>query len=209
MRGVGPAPLTTLRFVILALAVVVATAAPAAAQGRQTGVRAGVNLANVSTEAAGDAEGLDMLPRLVAGVFLTWPVTSWLDLQPEVLYSAKGAKADAEGFESSLLLDYLEIPVLAKVPLRTLGRSAYVVAGPAFGVRLRARARAEFDGSTEELDISEDVERTDVGAVVGAGFEIRSIIIDGRYTFGFTDIDQAEDVESKNRVISFTVGFRF
>jgi hypothetical protein len=209
MRRAGTAPSTSFGIAVVALGCVVITTAPASAQDWQAGVRAGVNLANVSTEAAGDTEALDMVPRLVAGVFLTWPIASWLDLQPEVLYSAKGARADVEGFESSLLLDYLEIPVLARIPLRMLGRSVSVLAGPSFGVRLRARARADFDGSTEEVDIGDDAERTDVGAVVGAGFEIRSVIIDGRYTFGFTDIDRAEDVKSKNRVFSFSVGFRF
>jgi hypothetical protein len=75
---------------------------------------------------------------------------------------------------------------------------------------MRARTRTEFSGSTEELDISDSVERLDYGLSAGGGVEIGSMVIDGRYSFSLSDIDaDLDEVKGKNRVITATVGFRF
>jgi hypothetical protein len=139
---------------------------------------------------------------------MRFPLLSWMDLQPEVLYTVKGGREAAFGISSAVLLDYLEVPVLARIPFA--GRKYFIVAGPYFGVRMRARTRTEFSGSTEELDISDSVERLDYGLSAGGGVEIGSIVIDGRYSFSLSDIDaDIDEITGKNRVITATVGFRF
>ncbi len=176
------------------------------------GVKGGVNLATQRFEGEEDGPSLDPRIGVVAGVFANVPLLSWLHLQPEALFSMKGARLDVEGAASSVWLDYLELPVLARITRAGGGtRRYFVVGGPAIGVRLRARIRTDFGDSTEEINISDDVERLDLGVTAGGGVEIGSLVFDGRYTLGLKDIDKdkTDTVKVTNRAFSFTVGFRF
>ena len=195
--------------IVLALAILCASSA--FAQGIEKGVRGGLNVATTATSGDNGDAAPDWLLRGVVGGFIVWPVTSWLVLQPEVLYAMKGAKQEEFGLESKLLLDYVEVPVLARLSRGSPGgRTWYLVAGPSFGWLARAKARADFGGSTEEIDLTEDVERFDIGVAAGGGVELGSIVIDARYTHGLSDIDKdtSDDVKVRNRAVSLTIGFR-
>jgi hypothetical protein len=200
-----------MRIFTTTLLVTVCFAASARAQGLETGVRGGINLTKTAASGEGADSALDWQLRGVFGGFVTWRFTSWLELQPEVLYAMKGARSEAI-VETKLLLDYLEVPVLARV---TRGRSGgtryYVAGGPSAGFLLRARTRADFGGSIEEIDIKDDLESVDVGVVVAGGVEFGSIVVDGRYTHGLTNIDKAagDGPAVKNRSVSVTAGIKF
>jgi hypothetical protein len=181
----------------LALALLLLCAGSASAQITGQGVRGGVNIATV---------------RAVAGGYLTWRMFSWLELQPEVLYSLKGARVGDEDVDAKVLLDYLDVPLLARISRGAPGsRRFYGVGGIALGVLLRARTRADFGGATEEIDIKDDVETLDLGAVFGGGMEFGSLVVDARYTHGIRDIDKdtTDTVKIKTRAASITVGNRF
>jgi hypothetical protein len=198
------------RIAATALAVVLLAAPSASAQTFQFGVKGGVNFATLSVEDGDSA--FDSRIGAVIGGFVTWQAFSWLELQPEVLFSSKGAKVEESGISSNLIVDYLEMPILARYsrPLSDNWR-IYVAGGPTLGVRLRARATTEFSGGTEEIDIDDDVEQMDFGVAVGGGVEVGRWMFDGRYTFGLSDIDaNASDAATfRNRAISVTAGFRF
>lgn len=201
-----------LRVSAIALIVVLVCAGPAFAQGLAKGVRGGVNLTTTVTTDDDGSAALDWQARPVLAGFVTWRVASWLQLQPEVIYALKGAKSEEFDISSKLLLDYVEVPLLARFSMGSLGgKSLYVVAGPTFGLLVRAKTRADFGGATEELDVSDDVERFDLGIAVGGGIELGSIVVDGRYTHGLSDIDKdaSDDAKVRNRAVSLTVGFRF
>jgi hypothetical protein len=177
------------------------------------GVKAGVTLATQKTggEDGGD-DDLKAMPALTAGVFMTFPVASWLEFQPEVLYSVKGAKVDETAFTAKALVDYLEVPLLARVSRRGAGRTGfYVAGGPYVALRLRARTRTDFGSATEELDITDTVERLDFGFSAGGGVEWKSLVFDGRYSHGLKDIDadRSDARTLTNRAITVTAGFRF
>lgn len=172
------------------------------------GVKGGVNLASQrNTSDEGDEAGLKSLRGIVAGVFATFPVTSWLELQPEALYAMKGARVDEGGIDASVQIDYLEVPVLARFSINRY----YVAGGPFAAFQLRARTRTKFAGATEEIDIGDQVERVDFGMAVGGGAEFGSLVVDGRYTHGLKDIDKdkSDSVKVTNRAVSITLGFRF
>lgn len=182
------------------------------AQGRSLGVKAGVNLATQRNTGDDESPGLQSRVGIVAGVFATLPLLSRLELQPEALVSMKGARVDLDGVESSLAVDYIEVPVLARFSLRGGGKMHYYAAGgPSIGFLLRARTRTKFAGATEEIDISEQVNRFDFGIAMGGGVEIGSIVIDGRYTLGLQDIDKdkSDAIKTTNRAVSLTVGLKF
>jgi hypothetical protein len=130
-------------------------------------------------------------------------------IQPEVLYTQKGAKYDEGGAEATVKLDYVEVPVLFKGRFGSGGVKPSVFAGPAVGFKVSAKT--EFDGEEEDI---EDVKGTDFGIVFGAGLDLAagpgSFIIDARYTLGLTTLDDSPDPgDVKNGVWSFSVGYTF
>lgn len=186
----------------------------ASAQGIDVGVKGGVNLAEAKIEGEGGSPPLDYRISGVAGVFFTLPLTSWLELQPEALYAMKGARYDVFDVKTTLALDYLEVPVLARYSIGRKGKGLryYVAGGPTFGIRLRARQRVDFGNDvTEDIDMTDEIKRADLGVAVGGGVEKGRLVFDGRYTYGLMDVDKdkTDKVKITNRAISITAGFRF
>jgi hypothetical protein len=171
------------------------------------GVRAGVNLADVSFSDGPEVPTKGRVGPTI-GVFARIPVWGRLSVQPEAIYSVKGSSLEAFDLKTSYLVDYLEVPVLLRFPVT---RTVHVLGGPAFASRLRARSRTEFGGSTEEVDISDDVERFDLGIAAGAGIAFGRWILDGRVTYGLsdTDADPSDEVKIRNRAFSLSAGFTF
>ncbi len=198
----------TMRVAAVVAAILLGGTAPALAQGFSMGAKGGVNFADVKFDKSGSTSAR-WFP--VAGVFVTLPARFGVTLQPEALYSVKGASLDTGGAPTSVLIDYLEVPVLARISMTAFGRRVYVAGGPAFGLRLRARTRSAFTGVTEEIDISDDVKRFDLGVAGGGGVEFGALVVDARYTFGLTDIDadKTDGSTARNRVLSLTAGWRF
>ena len=197
-----------LRICALACATVLFGASQSLAQGISFGVKGGVNVASTDVSGSSGDESYDPRFGIVAGGFVTMPVASWLDVQVEGLYSEKGSRVSVVGIDTKLVLDYVEVPILGRV---RLGRLFYAAAGPAMGLRVGAKTRFGFGGTTEEIDVSDEVERFDLGIAMGGGVRLGPIELDGRYTLGLTDIDKdkTDDTRIKNRAISVTAGFRF
>ena len=191
-------------------ALLMLAAAPAQAQWLNIGVKGGVNVATQQISGGGSGPSPQQRVGVVAGVFDTLPAFSWLDVQAEALYAVKGSKITVEGITTTEEIDYLEVPVLARVK-KAAGRwKLYGGAGPSTAFRLRARTRTSFSGSTEEIDIGNQVESIDFGVGMGAGVERGRLVIDVRYTLGLSDIDKdkTDATKTKNRTIAVTVGYR-
>jgi hypothetical protein len=195
-----------MRILVVVLIVALGSSVPAAAQ-MSYGVKAGANFADVSFDGNGDVPSSGRVAPL-AGAFLTIPLRGWLSVQPEIVYTIKGASLDVAGIDSDLIVDYLEAPLLVKVPV---GGRFYLATGPSMAFRLRARSRTSFGGSTEEIDLDDDVESFDLGVVGAAGVVSGRWVFDGRYTHGLsdTDADTSDDLKIRNRVFSLSAGIRF
>lgn len=192
-----------------AVLVVVLSGAPAFAQGISGGIKGGPNLTTVKFD--GDPDATSARWSGVGGAFFIVPFHRGLSLQPEMLYAMKGARLRATGTQPSLLLDYVEVPILARVSARLSGAKIFIVGGAAPALRVRARTRTKFGGSTEEIDISDQVKRFDAGIVGGAGIEVGSLLVDARYTFGMMNVDKdsSDTANATNRALSITLGWRF
>ncbi len=193
--------------IVLAL-VLVSGGAAFAQEPAAVGVKAGANFANLNFEGEDATFSVDRRAGFVGGLFVVWPATSRLALQTEILFSRKGAEVGEGGDSAKIKLNYLDLPVLARVSSEASGGTSFhVFAGPSFGFRLSAKG----EGDGEEEDLDDDVERFDLGLVAGAGVEFGRLIIDGRYTWGLSDIDKdkSDDVKVKNRVFSVMAGIRF
>jgi hypothetical protein len=145
------------------------------------------------------------------GGFITFGISEMFAIQPEVLYSMKGSKAEgivlAESFKVEFNLSYLEIPVLLKVRIPTRGTvRPSIFAGPYLAIKLSGKSKIEYAGESEEEDL-EDLKDTDIGLVLGAGIDFGKLTVDLRYNLGITKIPEEDDV--KNKVISLMIGYSF
>lgn len=131
-----------------------------------------------------------------------------LALQPEVLYTRRGAKARGEGVvgEPEIRITYIEAPVLLR-----LGRGATALYGGGYGaVQLDAEAFDSADPDATEVDVSDDLEELDYGIVFGLGIGFGKFEIDGRYTLGLRNLVKDPGApEIKNRGLSVFGAFTF
>ncbi|MCY4573510.1 MAG: porin family protein [Gemmatimonadetes bacterium] len=200
------------------------TPAPTAAQTK-LGITGGLNLASVDISSeSGLVPDFESVTRLSLGLSATIPISETWGLQLAGGYSQKGAMSsfteDGANVESTLKMDYIELAALGMVHLPVSGErvSAHLLAGPALALETSCgiSAQASFMGS--DLEISEDCDDSgpdrsnfDVGLAGGGGIEIGlsdalGVSLDALYTFGFLDMDKADDDSLKHRVLSLRVG---
>ena len=197
-----------MRLCSVVLVLLIASAPAAMAQNKGAGVKGGVNFAKLHIETDEDDVNFDRRTGIVAGVFYVFPLAPHVSFQPEWLYTQKGAKF-AENSDFGLDLDYFDVPLLLRWDSTTAGESTFnVFAGPSINFRHRARQEDE-EG---DRDIRDQVERIDVGLIVGAGVELGRFVIDGRYQHGLREVNKdavAENFSVKHRAFSIMAGFRF
>lgn len=193
-----------LKFASVFAAALFACSTTAAAQGTSVGVKAGVNLADLSVKEAGSTFNASNRTGLVAGVFVTISGGGLFAFQPEVLISMQGAKFTDESDSGTAKIDYLQVPLLARI--KPSKSPVGIVVGPAIGYRIRAELSAE----EPDEDFADQIKRTDLGLVTGVVVDVAHVVLDGRYTWGLTNIGKdSGDSKIKNRVASVTLGFRF
>jgi hypothetical protein len=181
------------------------------------GIKGGLNLTNLYVNDVSDEH---MKAGFNAGVFAKLPVTKGFSIQPELLYSLKGAKEDYNNFlqgsgEYRFNLGYLELPVLAVVNLAPNfnlhlgGYAAYLVNANVKNVDHNGTIQDAVDLSTG------DFHRWDFGLVGGLGFDIENFTLGARYNYGLSHIGKDDNLtgaltkDSKNAGISVYVGFGF
>ena len=191
------------------------------AQDLSYGLKAGLNMANLTDEPEGESYKMKM--GVALGGFAVYKVNDNLSIQPELLYTQKGNEIEYsyEDYDYSyadwwnhpvtvtekfkIKLDYIEIPVLAKYSFSP-GESVcpFIFGGPALGILMSAKVDSE--------DIKSDCNSMDIGLVLGGGVELESgVSIDLRYDMGMTKVFKSEEgytPKQKNTVISLMVGYK-
>ncbi|GGX04456.1 porin family protein [Aquimarina muelleri] len=113
-------------------------------------------------------------------------------LQPELLYSAQGVK-DVD-------IDYINIPVLLKLKFAKIFS---VEAGPQFGFVVNEDLDNAFSGFVSNVE----TKNFDLSGAVGAGVEFGPFFGQLRYNFGFTDVIDIENLDTKNSNFQVSVGY--
>ncbi len=183
--------------IFLLIAFVASFAVASQAQAPRFGVKAGLNLANLTGDGA-DLLDLKMKPGFYVGVQGTFDITESIGIQPEVVFSAQGAK-DEDDVKYNL--NYLNIPVLAKY--RTPS-GFFAETGPQIGFLMSAKAKDDNDSE----DIKDDFKGTDFSWVFGLGYQTQSGFgVNGRFNLGLSNIieDGDDDFKVKNSVIQVGV----
>ncbi len=158
------------------------------AHAQKTGIRAGVNYANVSFDT-----DTDPMTGFYAGVFKEVTlVPELVFLEPEVQYSLQGFKANDKNYS----IGYINVPILARVYIIKL---ISLEVGPQVGFKINDN----FEG-----DAGDDIKTVDMGIAGGLGFNFPfGLSINMRYIQGFTDI--IDDVSGKNQVLQLGAAFKF
>ncbi len=179
------------------------------------GLKGGLNIADVTgsdmdtSTRTGLTGGLALhlnLPALPVGI------------ESGLFYSQKGTVVsftdpDFGSIDGTFKLDYLEIPVLAKLGLGAGPINPHLLAGPYLGFNLNAEVEGEESGFSFSEDISDDVNSTDFGLMFGAGLDfnlgVTALSAQARYSLGLTDIFEDDDEGLKHGVFSVVVGINF
>jgi hypothetical protein len=174
------------------------------------GVKGGLNLSTVAYDPDPEFD-IDFRSGIVVGGFVNVPVTTRLAIQPEGLFSQKGTRFPGDDFEFAVDLDYIEVPVLLQYALSSSAdRTISVFAGPSLGFNVRANARVSAGDAHEEEDERDQFEDFDFGITAGMGASVGRFIIDGRYTFGLTNMAVDPELpKARHRTLTFLAGVRF
>jgi hypothetical protein len=138
------------------------------------------------------------------GGFVALPLSESVAIQAEALITTKGSKEVGALFEEaynySLMITYLEIPVLVRFAAISASRNFKLVlmAGPAFAFKLHTR----FTLAGERLDFN-GVRSNDLGLVISFGYVIQSKgYMEFRYTAGLSKVIEEAGVPLTSRTES-------
>jgi len=183
------------------------------AQEIKFGAKAGVNFATVTGD---DTEGVKGRTSLHVGALSEFVISDKFSIQPELLYSAQGAKYEEVGFKETIKLDYLNLPIIAKF---YVADGFSLEAGPQVGFLLSAKGKVEAEGDSVEVDIKDFVKGIDFGLNFGVGYKLPSGINFGaRYILGLSNINESDsfdpdfnvgDVKNQNGVFQLSIGYFF
>lgn len=161
----------------------------------EKGLMVGLNFANFK---GADSDGSKTKTGIVGGGFVRFNLSPSVAIQPELLYSMKGAKGTEFGIDFEFKLAYLEVPVLLRFTIPTEGNVVPALfAGPAVGFNISSKFQADAQGISGEVDI-DNARSVDFGLVLGGAVTVGSgnakFFIDARYNLGLTNA--YEDVDS-------------
>lgn len=114
--------------------------------------------------------------------------------------------------EGKAKIGFFDVPILLRVSSARSGQASFhAFGGPSVGFRVSAGSRLLIEGESFRVHISDKIKRLDLGLVAGAGVDVGRFTIDGRYSWGLTDLndDPGEEVTIKNRVFSVMAGVKF
>ena len=208
------------RVPVLAVASIVATVAPVAAQSSiHYGPLLGVAWAQWQGQGANGA----VFPRsynpgvrtgFVGGGFLRYQAADRVVLEPQLLFAQKGAQFDSAGVTGTVALDYIEVPILLKVTLPTAEKrvepSVFVGSAVGFQVGCKVEPPLPPAGAPPTCgDFQIGGHSSDVSAVFGLGLDAWRLAFQLRYDLGLSHVGTEAGHEVKNKAWLFTVGYRF
>lgn len=204
-----------------------------ATEGVKFGVRAGLNVADVSGDAVSTFNDLaeytngavtqEMKPGFYAGLYATLPLGPRFAIEPGIGYSEKGTvltgRIPLEQFDflnakvtATGRLAYLDIPVLAKAYLTD---GLYVYAGPQASVLLSGKARVQagalgFNAFNTDFDVKDQLRTVDFGVVGGLGYQFQNGLgLSAGYDYGLSSLDKNNNFNAQNRVIKAAINYSF
>ena len=205
--------LSPARIALFACAATVMTLPEASLAQIELGAKAGVSISNF----LGDSDPeFERKVNFTGGFTFRHDRSRNIAIQPELLYAAKGAKTQTQ--LNDVLTDlnfaviYLEVPVLLRYSFSPRSDlSPVLLAGPVGSWNIDARVAFSAAGSDLEFSESDDsIKALDFGVAVGAGvdfkWDLKTVTVEARYTYGVSNLIDNPDDPKHNGVASLTAG---
>ncbi|WP_409417117.1 porin family protein [Flavobacterium sp. PS2] len=154
------------------------------------GIKGGANMSNLYS---GEVDDKNAIYGFNVGVYAAFPIADNIFIQPEILYTTKGAELEYNSdFVSGVgrfRLNYIEVPLLVKFKVtqnfnvHVGGYASYLVDGK---VTNESSAGTAFD--FEENINADDFNRFDAGLSAGVGVDFDPLSIGLRYNYGLTTV---------------------
>jgi outer membrane protein W len=194
------------------------------------GAKAGLIMSNITETPESWEDAKSYKTGFTGGVFMNYAFNESFSLQPELLYTMKGMKANLyDGLVSvdvTASFDYFEAPLLAVYTIPTGTKlKPRLYAGPSFAYTLSSELELSAFLFSASVDFSSLTQVTDFGIVAGAGFDYPigkgALTFDARFQRGFTNVIMTGDFlingseqtisgdDFKNYGFAFMVGYGF
>lgn len=208
------------------LAFLLMSTAPLMAQddnpGPKFGVKGGVNLSQLYLDQP-NVQDQNMKVGYHIGLFGKIPVTDFLAIQPEILYSNAGAKITYGGSDLANVLgiqegevrfnlNYVQVPIALVANLGPLDFHAGPYLSYLVGANVKNLQMADLNtNQLADLD-TDSFMRLDYGLLGGIGVNINAITVGARYNYGLREVGSSGLAgtltnNSKNGVFQVYVGF--
>ncbi|SEO79403.1 Outer membrane protein beta-barrel domain-containing protein [Flavobacterium sp. CF108] len=158
------------------------------------GVKGGFNMSNLYNSGE-DVDDNNILYGFNAGVYATLPVSDFVAIQPEILFTTKGAELEYNNAlisgDAKFRLNYIEVPLLVRVNItknfnvHAGGYASYLVSS-----KFTGSGDIVFD---QEID-TDDLNKFDAGISAGLGVDFNPISIGLRYNYGLTTVGKERTV---------------
>ncbi|RKR08613.1 outer membrane protein with beta-barrel domain [Flavobacterium sp. 90] len=150
------------------------------------GVKGGFNMSNLYQSKADDN---NVLYGFNAGVYATLPISDFIAIQPEILFTTKGAELDYNNALASgnakFKLNYIEVPLLVRV---NITKNFNVHAGGYASYLVSSKVTGDGDVTFDQQIDTEDLNKFDAGLAAGVGVDFNPISIGLRYNYGLTTV---------------------
>lgn len=206
----------------------------------QVYVQGGLNLANITTTNTGGTQHNNLLTTFNAGIMARSNKAEPIALEAGLIVDGRGAKSnsyltsstDDNYVKANFNPLYLELPVnlVLRLPL-THKNNIFINAGPyvAMGIGGKTKIETSFLGvksnSTSTIQFNNDdpstsqqedasydkLKRFDYGINLGAGIDLKNILLKVNYGFGLAKINSTQtnnssDNNNKYRIVSISLG---
>ena len=180
------------------------------------GLKGGVNFSNLYTQ---NVESNNVLTGFNAGVFAKIPFTESLAIQPELLYTTKGAKLTYNNYfvngTAKFNLNYVELPVLLVV---NLTKNFNIHGGVYVAYLIDGKVTNDSQGTLFDFQNNlknEDFNKFDTGLAVGVGYDADKFGFGVRYNYGLQKVGKERSFlgtnytfpDGKNSVINIYVSY--
>jgi hypothetical protein len=174
------------RLVAVALCLLGFAVSPALAQGTIGGVEAGFSMSRESPDIPGIT--IERGPGLLAGGWVAFQPWVPVGIQLEAIYAQKHMHLTSS---SDLKIDYIEIPVLARLKLF---KSIYMLEGIAIDFPVSAKVSAATD-----TDIKSSITSPDLGMIIAGGIPLApKVSIEFRYEGGFKKLSNVDSAPAEH-----------
>jgi len=189
-----------MKFYVGLVTAVFLMAGTASAQHVNFGVKGGLNLYSIKND---NNTQYNTKTGFHLGMLLHVHVAPHFAVQPELLYSAQGARYNTDNGDINLKLEYANVPFMFQYMFDNGFR---LEAGPQVG--FLTNAKAEMNGVS--ADVKSTIKKVDFAIGLGIGYIAPTGFgIDARYNHGLSNINENGSVNSYNRGFQLGLLYQF